>query len=257
LIRLANACKIYEYTYSGKFNKIQVTVPSADPDVIMAVHLKAMNDHLNKLCGVTTSKEEVEKFIRKCSSDWTALTKTKWSIKCTLEKCYIWINKKSKLGPKLAKQDDNTKKNILDELLKLNTLSNNKLELGKPIDFGKVKPEDVQAFKQALIDLTTLEIVTLGKDDKVSTKISITGDITSECPLTGDKLITYHEKMSNMSIDIMKTYVQVFTQIIGFMVPWAGLQIPPDALKNLQELVKGFNTQKIETVQIEEKQTSK
>ena len=104
------------------------------------------------------------------------------------------------------------------------------------------KTPELKAIEEALIDLTQLTITTKGEGGKeIKTTIKLTGDVESTTSLTGEQLASYHEKMANVSINIMKTYAQIFIQIISVFIPWAGFSIPEGVLESISKLIKtGF-----------------
>jgi len=106
------------------------------------------------------------------------------------------------------------------------------------------RPE-LERIKEALVELSQLTITTKGEGGKeIRTVIKLTGDIESTTSLTGDQLAEYHERMAALSVDIMRTYAQIFIQVLGVFVPWAGISIPPEVFATLTELVKaGFGPQ--------------
>ena len=106
------------------------------------------------------------------------------------------------------------------------------------------KPE-LEGIREALVELSQLTITTKGEGGKeIRTVIKLTGDIESTTSLTGDQLAEYHERMAALSVDIMRTYAQIFIQVLGVFIPWAGISVPPEVFTTLTELVKtGFGPQ--------------
>ena len=104
------------------------------------------------------------------------------------------------------------------------------------------KTPELKAIEEALIDLTQLTITTKGEGGKeIKTIIKLTGDVVSITSLPDDQLASYHEKMANVSINIMKTYAQIFIQLVSVFIPWAGFSIPDGVLESITDLIKtGF-----------------
>jgi hypothetical protein len=115
-----------------------------------------------------------------------------------------------------------TKKTIIDEIIDKNP--------------------NLQPLKDAVTDLTQLTITTIGADGKkIETIIKLTGDVETTTELKGAQLTEFHEKMADFSVNIMKTYAQIFIQLVSVFIPWAGIDIPKDVFTNLNDLVKtGF-----------------
>lgn len=101
---------------------------------------------------------------------------------------------------------------------------------------------NLQPLKDALTDLTQLTITTKGADGKkIETIIKLTGDVETTTELKGAQLTEFHEKMADFGINIMKTYAQIFIQLVSVFIPWAGIDIPKNVFTNLNDLVKtGF-----------------
>ena len=83
-----------------------------------------------------------------------------------------------------------------------------------------------------------MTITTIGQGDKkIETIIKLTGDVETTTTLKEDQLAEFHEKMANFSVNIMKTYAQIFIQLISVFIPFAGVKIPPDVFTTIKELV--------------------
>jgi hypothetical protein len=102
-------------------------------------------------------------------------------------------------------------------------------------------------FKQMSEDFSTLTIITKGAKEgdiipEIKTEIKISGDITSVTNLSKDKLTEYHERMLGVSVNLVKSYIQVIIQIVGILLPFAGLgDAGKEAIKAITEMVKAFN----------------
>jgi hypothetical protein len=103
-------------------------------------------------------------------------------------------------------------------------------------------------FQQFFDDFCTLTIITKGAPQngvtpELKTEIKISGDITSQTNLTGADLLSYHERMQTVSVNLIKTYIQVIIQIVGLLLPFSGItQITAESLKNVNDLIKSFIT---------------
>ena len=96
--------------------------------------------------------------------------------------------------------------------------------------------------EEALKNLTQLKIKTTGEGGKsIETIIKLTGDVETKTTLAVDQLAEYHERLANFSLNIIKTYAQIFTMIISVVIPWAGFTIPSETMKNITELVKALS----------------
>jgi hypothetical protein len=98
--------------------------------------------------------------------------------------------------------------------------------------------------EETLKNLTQLSIKTTGEGDKyIETIIKLTGDVSTTTTLPVEQLAEYHEKLANFSLNIIKTYAQIFTMLISVLIPWAGFgfTIPSDTMKNITELIKAIN----------------
>ncbi len=117
------------------------------------------------------------------------------------------------------------------------------VEENRIVDAIIAKKPELKDLKDALIDLTQLTITTKGDANKeIRTTIKLTGDVESTTTLKGDQLATYHEKMANLSINIMRTYAQIFIQLISVFIPLAGVKIPDEVIKSIADLIKtGFS----------------
>ena len=101
-----------------------------------------------------------------------------------------------------------------------------------------------EPLEEALKDLTQLSIKTTGEGGKsIETIIKLTGDVETVTTLAVDQLAEYHAKLANFSLNIIKTYAQIFTMIISVLIPWAGFgfTIPPETMKNITDLIKAIN----------------
>ncbi len=98
------------------------------------------------------------------------------------------------------------------------------------------------------LTITTKGLTADGKATELKTEINLNGDIVSSTNLSGDKLSAYHERMQTVSVDLIKTYIQVLIQIVGIVLPFANLGTAgADAIKNITEIVKAFSTKTTET----------
>ena len=109
----------------------------------------------------------------------------------------------------------------------------------------KLPPEMQEKIDKFVKDITTLTITTTGKNGaKIETNIKLTGDISSETILEGDKLIEYHEKMTTASVNLIKTYAQIIIQVMGVFLPFAGISPGSDFFKSISELVSSYSKEK-------------
>lgn len=111
-------------------------------------------------------------------------------------------------------------------------------ELGDYIDWAKLEidPKIQKQIKEFFEDLTTLTINTVGSDgEEIVTRIKLQGDVYSKTTLKGDKLVEFHERMANASVNLIKTYAQIAIATISIFLPWAGLKLDTEALKTLKE----------------------
>jgi hypothetical protein len=117
---------------------------------------------------------------------------------------------------------------------------------------------NLKPIKDAFKDLTTLTIVTTAdssylnknapppqgvqpSNKTIMTEISILGDVTTIIPmLEGAELVAYHERMTKLSVDIIKTYSLIIIQLVGTFVPFAGLKFPTGFVDNISSLVNSF-----------------
>ena len=115
-------------------------------------------------------------------------------------------------------------------------------------NIGNIGKKIEEWFKQITDDFSTLTIITQGaevdgKRPEIKTDIAITGDITSVTNLSNENLANYHERMLNLSVNLVKSYIQVVIQIVGILLPFAGLgETGKEALKAITEMVKAFST---------------
>ena len=101
----------------------------------------------------------------------------------------------------------------------------------------KLPPELQVKIDKFIEDITTLTITTKGKNEEIVTNIKLIGDISSETSLQGDKLMEYHEKMTNASVNLIKTYAQIVIQTMRVFLPWTGINLNADFFKQIGELV--------------------
>ena len=64
----------------------------------------------------------------------------------------------------------------------------------------------------------------------------------SEASRTLDKMAEYNERMLGVSVNLVKSYIQVIIQIVRILLPFAGLgDAGKEAIKAITEMVKAFN----------------
>jgi hypothetical protein len=228
----------FKYTISAEKTTVTAKTDTSVNEYILEVHLKALESLQNHLLRCAAPSSEIANFARLLSAGQLKrfLLKTRWRINRLAGKFYKFIQGKRIMGDERLSKEP--KKDLFADLLKTDWLTP-----GKEIQWDKLGEQLQKDIKKGIVDLTTLTIATTGVGGKkIETNIKLTGDIESTNEvLSGDELVAYHERMAKLSIDIMKTYAQIFIQIISVFVPWAGIKIPDDVLKNLQDLIKGIS----------------
>jgi hypothetical protein len=114
--------------------------------------------------------------------------------------------------------------------------------------FDPKQKELKKLFQDFFDDFCTLTITTKGAEQEgkprpeIKTEIKLSGDITSTTNLSDDKLVAYHERMLTVSVNIVKSYIQVIIQIIGIVLPLAGVaSAGSETFKGVTEIIKSFN----------------
>ncbi len=191
-------------------------------------HFKKLENLRTNVFALVTSKGKFDAAVRRLLDlSWTKwnLARTQREVQSTLRKMNIWFYKNVRRGEKIL-----TEKNI---------------------DFQKFLKQiqtdpNLKPLKDAIDDLSKLTITTKGKSDKtLVTEIKVLGDISSDLgDLEGKDLLEYHERMTRMSVDIIKTYSLIVVKLVEALVPWAGLKLPENFATNLQDLIKAFETPK-------------
>jgi hypothetical protein len=122
---------------------------------------------------------------------------------------------------------------------KKDSAGNEAKEIGYYVNWDQfnISDEWKEKVEEFFEDLTTLTITTVGSgNEEIVTKIKLQGDITSKTTLTGEKLVAYHERMTDTSVKLIKNYAQIAIATISIFLPWAGLKLDSDALKTLKEV---------------------
>ena len=219
----------YRWHMEG-LNKFVVETDTNVNDWLMDIHFEAMRNFPSWLL-LLKSRKGVSNICRVVFSkgwfNWNLVRLYRRSQR-TINKIYKWIDReKDNEGRKLSKEN---------------------VDIFNAFDWKTVSGAPIESLKEAFTDLTTLTILTNGKKDaegKVTTYMRtdiklLTGDIISDTPFEGDQLVAYHEKMFDLSINITKTYSQIFIQLLSIFLPWSGLKIPEGTLDKISELSKAM-----------------
>jgi hypothetical protein len=115
-------------------------------------------------------------------------------------------------------------------------------------DFKKFQEMVQKSFDNfCILTIITKGFTADGKETELKTEINLNGDIVSFTNLSGQQLSAYHERMQTVSVDLIKTYIQVLIQIVGIILPFANLgRAGSDALKSITEIVKAFSVKATE-----------
>jgi hypothetical protein len=212
------------YTIARRgINVIEVKVDTHEEASVVSAHMKALEWYVKDLRRETGKLAEEFDFSK--ALDWDSFLKEVKKINKQL------TDIKEGLKRRLEEMPDDL---VVDEK--------------KFSEIFKIDDKNLKKlFEEFFDDFSKLTIITRGvkqgdKQPEIKTEIKLSGDITSETNLPDDKLADYHERMLTVSVNLIKSYIQVIIQIIGILLPIAGItQIGAESFKGITEIIKSFN----------------